>query len=48
VVVYVASSRTSRGVQGEDGRVDAIGYVRPFYLNFIIFNVLGSRGIVVI
>jgi hypothetical protein len=32
----------------EDGRVDAMGCVRPCYRTFIIFNVLVPRGIIVI
>jgi hypothetical protein len=31
----------------EDGRVDAMGYVRSCYPTFAVFNVLGSRGIVI-
>jgi riboflavin synthase alpha subunit len=34
--------------QVEDERVDAMGYVRPCYPTFTVFNVLGRRGIVVI
>jgi hypothetical protein len=34
--------------QVEDERVDATGYVGPYYPTFIIFNVLGPGGIVVI
>jgi hypothetical protein len=34
--------------QVEDGRVDAMGYVGPFYPTFAVFNVLCPRGIVVI
>jgi hypothetical protein len=34
--------------QVEDGRVDAMGCVRPYYPTFVVFNVLGPRGIVVI
>jgi hypothetical protein len=41
----VTSSRRLRRVEAEDGRVDATGYIRPFYPNFIIFIVLGSRDI---
>jgi hypothetical protein len=32
----------------KDGRVDAMGCVRPCYPTFAAFNVLGSRSIVVI
>jgi hypothetical protein len=34
--------------QVEDGRVDAMGCVRPCYPTFAVFNVLGPKGIVVI
>jgi hypothetical protein len=34
--------------QVEDGRVDAMGYVGLSYPTFVIFNVLGPRGIVII
>jgi hypothetical protein len=34
--------------QVEDGQVDATGYVRPCYTTFVVFNVLGPRGIIVI
>jgi hypothetical protein len=45
--VYVASSRRSCGVEVEDGRVDAMGYIRPFYPKIAIFIVLGPKGIIV-
>jgi hypothetical protein len=38
----------SRWRQVEDGQVDAMGCVGPCYPTFVIFNVLGPRGIVVI
>jgi hypothetical protein len=47
-VVHVAPSRRLRQRQVEDGRVDATDCVRPCYPTFVIFNVLGPRGIVVI
>jgi hypothetical protein len=47
-VVHVAPSRRLRQRQVEDGRVDAMGYIRPCYPTFVVFNVLGLRGIVVI
>jgi hypothetical protein len=31
----------------EDGRVDAMGYVGSCYPTFAVFNVLGTRGIVI-
>jgi hypothetical protein len=42
------TSRRLRQRQVEDGRVDATGCAGPCYPNFVIFNVLGPRGIVVI
>jgi hypothetical protein len=47
-VVHVAPSWRLRRRQIEDGRVDATGCVRLCYPTFIVFSVLGSRGIVVI
>jgi hypothetical protein len=47
-VVHVAPSRRLRRRQAEDGRVNAMGYVRPCYRTFTVFNVLCTRGIVVI
>jgi hypothetical protein len=47
-MVHVTSSQRSRRVQVEDGRVDAMGRIRPFYPYFAIFIVLGPRGILVI
>jgi hypothetical protein len=47
-VVHVAPSQRLRWKQIEDGRVDAMGCVRPCYPTFAVFNVLGPRGIVVI
>jgi hypothetical protein len=46
-MVHVASSRRSRGDEAENGWVDAMGCAGPFYPNFIIFIVLGPRGILV-
>jgi hypothetical protein len=46
-VVHVPSSRRSREDEVEDGRVDTIGCIRLFYSNFIVFIVLGPRGILV-
>jgi hypothetical protein len=46
-MVYMTSSwRLHRG-QVKDGQVDATDYVRPCYLCFVIFFVLGLRGILV-
>jgi hypothetical protein len=46
--VHMAPSQRLRQRQVEDGRVDAMSYVGPWYLTFAIFNVLGPRGTVVI
>jgi hypothetical protein len=34
-------------VKAEDGWVDATGYIGPFYPYFVVFIVLGTRGILV-
>jgi hypothetical protein len=44
----MASSPMSRGYEVEDGRVDAMGYIRLFYPNFTVFVVLGHKGSLVI
>jgi hypothetical protein len=44
-VVYVASSQRSHKNEVEDGRVGATGYIELFYPYFIVFVVLGLRGI---
>jgi hypothetical protein len=44
-MVYVAQSRRSREDEVNDGQVDATGCVGPCYPYFIIFYVLGTRGI---
>jgi hypothetical protein len=46
-VVYFASSWRSHGVEAEDERVNAMGYVGPFYPKIIAFIVLGHKGMVV-
>jgi hypothetical protein len=46
-LVNVASSWRLRRGEAEDGWVDAMGYVGPLYPNFVIFYVLGPRGILV-
>jgi hypothetical protein len=46
-VVHMAPSWWLRRDQVEDGWVDAMGCVRPCYPYFIIFYVLGPRGIVI-
>jgi hypothetical protein len=44
----VASSRRLRRSQVEDGLVDVMGCVEPYYLCFIIFILLVHRDIIVI
>jgi hypothetical protein len=46
-VVHVASSRRSCGVEAEDGQVDTMGNIGPFYPKIVIFNILGSNGVFV-
>jgi hypothetical protein len=46
-VVHVAPSRRLHEDQVEDRRVDVMGYVRPYYTCFVVFYILGSRGIVI-
>jgi hypothetical protein len=43
VVHMVLSWRLRRG-EAEDGRVNAMGYVGPFYPKIVIFYVLDPRG----
>jgi hypothetical protein len=43
----VASSRRSYKDEVKDRRVDAMGCIRLFYPYFIVFIVLGPRGILV-
>jgi hypothetical protein len=43
----MASSQRLHRVQAEDGRVDAMSYIGPFYPRIAIFYVLGTRGIIV-
>jgi hypothetical protein len=47
-VVHMAPSQRLHRRKVEDGRVDVMGCVRPLYPTFIVLNVLGTRGIVVI
>jgi hypothetical protein len=47
-VVHVAPSLRLRQSQVKDGRVDATGCIRPCYPYFVVFILLGSRGILVI
>jgi hypothetical protein len=46
-MVHVASSRRSRGVEAEDGWVDALGWIELFYPNFVVFIVLDTKCILV-
>jgi hypothetical protein len=47
-MVNVASSQRLCGDEFEDGWVDAMDCIRLFYLNFVVFFVLGHRGSLVI
>jgi hypothetical protein len=47
-MVHVASSLRSRGDEAEDGRVNAMGCIKLFYPNFVIFIILGHKGSLVI
>jgi hypothetical protein len=46
-MMHMASSSRLRRVEAEDERVNAMGYIEPFYPNFVVFYVLPPRGIVV-
>jgi hypothetical protein len=46
-MVHVTSPQRLHLVVAEDRRVDAMGRIRPFYPNFTVFYVLGTRGILV-
>jgi hypothetical protein len=46
-VAHVTSLWRSRENEVEDGWVDAMGYIRPFYPYCAIFVVLGDRCILV-
>jgi hypothetical protein len=43
----VAPSWRSHEDQVKDGRVDVMGYIRPYYAYFVVFYVLGHRDILV-
>jgi hypothetical protein len=47
-VVHMAPLQRLRRSEVEDRLVDAIGYVGPCYLCFVVFNLLDPRDIVVI
>jgi hypothetical protein len=46
-MVHMTSSWRLHSTEGEDGWVDVMSCVGPFYPNFIIFYVLGHRSILV-
>jgi hypothetical protein len=46
-MVHIASSWMSYGVEAENGWVDAMDCIGLFYPNFIVFIVLGTKGILV-
>jgi hypothetical protein len=41
------SSQRSHGDEAEDGWVNAMGCIKIFYPNFVVFTILGPRGILV-
>jgi hypothetical protein len=47
-MVHVTSSRRSCGDETEDGWVNAMGCIRLFYSNFVVFIVLRHKGSLVI
>jgi hypothetical protein len=47
-MVHVASSRRSHGDEAKDRWVDAMGCIRLFYPNFVVFIILGHKGSLVI
>jgi hypothetical protein len=46
-MVHVLSSRRFRGVEAEDKWVDTTGCIKLFYPNFVVFIILGPKGILV-
>jgi hypothetical protein len=46
-MAHMTSSRRSRVDEAKDGGGDAMGYIRLFYPNFVVFIVLDPRGILV-
>jgi hypothetical protein len=46
-MVHMASSWRLHQAKAEDGWVDVMGYIGPFYSNFAVFYVLDHRGILV-
>jgi hypothetical protein len=47
-MVHMTSSRRLRGDEIEDGWVNAMGYIRLFYPNFVVFIILSHKGSLVI
>jgi hypothetical protein len=47
-MVHVTSLQRLCGDEAEDWRVDAMGYIGLFYLNFIVFIILGHKDSLVI
>jgi hypothetical protein len=47
-MVYVASSRRSRGDEAKDERINARGCIRLCYPYFTVFTILCTRGILVL
>jgi hypothetical protein len=47
-MVHMASLWRLYGDEAKDRRVDAMGYIRLFYPNFVVFIVLGNKGSLVI
>jgi hypothetical protein len=47
-MVHMVSSWRLRGDEAEDGRIDATDYIRLFYINFVVFIVLGHKGSLII
>jgi hypothetical protein len=46
-MVHVTPLRRSHEDQVEDGRVNTMSYVKPSYPCFVVFIVLGPRGVLV-
>jgi hypothetical protein len=46
-MLHVTSSWRLHRVKAEDGQVNVMSYVEPFYPNFAVFYVLGPRDILV-
>jgi hypothetical protein len=47
-MVHVASSQRSRGDESEDERVDVMGCIGLFYLNFVVYIILDHKKTLVI